>query len=78
MSKRLDQEREKILTPKRKEYAIKKLQEKGIDEIVCFEDKRIEFYRVGNKKVVLFPYSGWWSGKGIGSGRGIEKLLKLL
>lgn len=78
MSKRLDQERERILTPKRKEYAIKKLQEIGIKEFVCFNDVRIEFYRAYNKKVVLFPYSGWWSGKGIGSGRGIDNLLKLL
>lgn len=78
MSNRLDKEREEILTPKRKEYAIKKLQEKGIYEITCVDDKRIEFYRTRDKKVVLFPYSGWWSGKGIGSGRGINELLKLL
>ena len=26
----------------------------------------------------IWPYTGWWAGKGIGSGRGIKKLLTTL
>jgi len=30
-------------------------------------------------RIVLFwPYSGWWSGKGIGQGRGFKKLLSTI
>lgn len=28
--------------------------------------------------IKLWPYTGWWSGKGIGSGRGIHNLIKRL
>lgn len=31
-----------------------------------------------NKTIKLYPYKGWWSGKGVGSGRGIHKLIKKL
>ena len=75
---RLNTERELILTPKRVLYAVSKLKEIGIDSIIVRDNKKIEFYRRKNKQVVLFAYSGWWSGKGIGSGRGIDSLIKIL
>lgn len=31
-----------------------------------------------NHIVKLYPYTGWWTGKGIGSGRGIHKLIEKL
>ncbi len=74
MSNRLDQEREKELEPKRVQYAIDKLKEKGYDPEV-FGGKRIQFEFKGNT-ITHWPYSGWHSGKGIKDGRGIHKLLE--
>ena len=31
-----------------------------------------------NGTIKLYPYKGWWSGKGIGSGRGVHNLVKKL
>lgn len=31
-----------------------------------------------NGYIKLWPYTGWWSGKGVGSGRGVKKLLRVL
>ena len=71
---RLDKERQKELEPTRKEFAIKKLQEKGFE--ITFEcDTRIEFIYKG-EIIQLFPYSGWHTGKNIKDGRGLSKLLK--
>jgi len=75
---RLNNKREDELTPKRLEYAVKKISEKGFNAEIQPCNQKIIFERAKNKTVVLFVYSGWWSGKGIGSGRGIENLLKLL
>lgn len=77
MSKRLDQERQKALEPKRLNYAKETLISLGY-EIHNQTSDKLEFYRKPNKNVVIFPYSGWWSGKGIGSGRGIKQLIKIL
>lgn len=73
---RLDIEKQKRLEPKRLQYAKNKLKELGID-ITHEENTLIEFQHKNNI-IKLFPYSGWWSGKGIGSGRGINKLLDKL
>lgn len=77
MSKRLDQARQKELEPKRIKFAKDKLESLGY-KITVETSEKIEFIRTTNKNVVLFPYSGWWSGKGIGSGRGITNLIKAL
>lgn len=76
MSNRLDQQREKTLEPKRVQYALDRLKEKGIEAKV-YGGKRIEFEHEGNT-ITHWPYSGWHSGKGIKDGRGIHKLLKQL
>jgi hypothetical protein len=71
---RLDQQRQADLEPKRMDYAMQQIEAKGY--IVTIEsDKHISFVFGGNK-VVLWPYSGWHSGKGIKPGRGIKHLLK--
>lgn len=62
--------------PKRMEYAKKKLTDLGYE--ITFEDKtRLEFYHNGHK-VVLYPYTGWHTGKSIKDGRGIHNLLPQL
>lgn len=73
---RLDKERQDELEPKRIEFAKNKLSDLGY-EIVGESDSCIQFIYNGNK-ISFFPYSGWYTGKGIGSGRGINKLMKQL
>jgi len=76
MSSRLDQQRELVLAPKRMAYAIERLTNEGysVNQIAGTE---INFTHKGNL-IKFYPYSGWYSGKGIGSGRGIEVLIKKL
>jgi hypothetical protein len=76
MSNRLDQEREQKLSPVRRDYAIKQLFDVGIIDIYRDETK-IQFDFKGSK-VTLYFYSGWFTGKGIRDGRGIDMLLKQL
>ena len=77
MSNRLDQEREKELEPKRMEYAIGQLHAAGVQSVFVVTNKSLEFDYKGNK-ITLWPYSGWFQGKGIKAGRGIQKLLTQL
>lgn len=72
---RLNQQRQKELEPKRIEFAKKELEKLGY--VVTQFDKEIEFNYKGNV-IKFFPYSGWYSGKGIGHGRGIKQLIKQL
>lgn len=74
--KRLDTDRQNELEPKRVEYAIEKLAELNIVAIRV-TDKELEFKWKGNM-IKLFPYSGWFTGKGIKDGRGLQNLLKQL
>jgi len=76
MSKRLNQDREKELTPKRFEYAISQLEKMGY-YIAYKDDTKIRF-EFNNHIVTLFPYSGWHTGKSIQDGRGLKNLLKQL
>jgi hypothetical protein len=76
MSKRLDQERQKQLEPKRVEYAEEKLAELGIS-CVRLTDGELQFEWEGSV-IKLFAYSGWWQGNGITPGRGIDNLIKRL
>ena len=62
--------------PKRIEYAKQELSKLGY-EITYEDNTKIQFDYKGNT-VTMFPYSGWYSGKKIKSGRGIHELLKLL
>lgn len=44
-------------------------------KIVSDNSTTLEFMYKKNK-IVLYPYSGWHSGKGIKAGRGLDNLLK--
>lgn len=73
---RLDPERAKEPTPKRMEYALVQLDKAGILEFEC-TDKTIKFNHKGHT-VTLYAFSGWFTGKSIKDGRGIDNLLNQL
>lgn len=73
---RLDREREKKLEPERINFAVQQIQAIGLT-IQEKNNKMIRFYFNSNL-ITLFPYSGWFSGKGIKPGRGIKNLIKQL
>ena len=73
MSNRLNQEREKELEPQRMEYATKLLNSMGFS-VFAITEKCLQFDFKG-EKIIFFPYSGWFSGKTIKDGRGLQKLL---
>lgn len=61
--------------PGRWDYALKKIQEKGYQTEEDFNEKCIKFNLRGNI-IKFYPYKGWFTGKGVKDGRGINKLLK--
>ena len=64
------EERRKALEPNRVQYATGLLTEAGF--VVVWDCRANTFI------ARLWVYTGWWSGKGIGSGRGVHKLIKKL
>lgn len=58
-------------TPKRVEYAKNMLDRHDIDYYET-ESGRLTV----DGYIDFWVFTGWWSGKGIGSGRGIHKLIK--
>lgn len=74
MSNRLDQEREQRLTPKRMEFAKNAIEFCG-HEIYDENSTSFRFMFKGSP-VIVYPYSGWFSGKTVEDGRGISKLIK--
>ena len=74
MSNRLNKDREKELQPKRMEYAIEEITELGYN-VVVVDDTKIKFF-FNESWITLYPYSGWFTGKTVKDGRGIENLLK--
>jgi hypothetical protein len=75
MSNREDQEREARLRPKRIESCVETLTAMGF---ACTNDNTKVTFEYKGHKVILYPYSGWHTGKSIKDGRGFEKLLKQL
>lgn len=73
---RLNIERQKELEPKRMEFAINVIKHLSLD--ITFQDKTTLKFMFNGNEITLYPYSGWHTGKGIKSGRGIENLLKQL
>lgn len=73
---RQDKEREAKLQPKRIENAKTELAKLNIE--IIFEDETTLQFMFNGAKITLFPYSGWFSGKGIKDGRGIFNLIKQL
>ena len=64
------------LQPKRIDFAKNELEKLNIE--IIFEDKTTLQFMFNGAKITFFPYSGWFSGKGIKDGRGIFNLLKQL
>lgn len=73
---RLDIKRQQELEPKRMQHAVQTLSANGM-KIINKDNTKVQFMFAG-KLVTFFPYSGWFSGKSIVDGRGIEKLIKQL
>ena len=71
---RFNQERQKQIEPKRIDFARKEIENLGF-EIINEDSTKIQFNFKGNT-ISIFPYSGWFSGKGIKDGRGLKQLLK--
>ena len=61
--------------PIRFEYAVDKLMDAGYTVAKNPHDDKS--FTV-NGYITFWPYTGWYSGKGIGSGRGIHNLIKAL
>ena len=70
---RLNIERQKTVEPKRMEHCKSTLEKMGfkVDEV---SDTELNI-EVEGTKVILFPYSGWFSGKLVKDGRGFKKLV---
>lgn len=73
---RLDKEKQKQLEPKRMDYAVKTITELGF-RIIAQYPTELRFDYKG-QVIRLFPYSGWFTGKGLKDGRGIDNLIKQL
>lgn len=74
MSNRLDQEREERLQPQRMESCQEELERLGYT-VTSDNYSTLKFEYNGNT-ITLWPYSGWFSGKGVQQGRGFVKLLR--
>lgn len=77
MSKRLDQKREKKLSPRRYMNAKKEIQKLNLEISQEHFPKLIAFMH-NDCEILLYPYSGWHTGKSIKDGRGLNKLLRQL
>ena len=76
MGRRLNQDREQKLQPIRVGKVVASLTALDL-EIIGANETTVKFLYKGNT-ITVFPYSGWFSGKGIKDGRGFENLLKQL
>lgn len=75
------EERRKSLEPSRVQYAVDLLIEARYAVAWDEREKAIYIYKANDRKnhiAKLYPYKGWWAGKGIGPGRGVHKLIKKL
>lgn len=70
---RLDKERQDLLESIRINFAKKQIENLGYT--ISYESNTELRFEFNGNMVSLFPYSGWHSGKGIKSGRGISNLL---
>ncbi len=77
---RLDEQRQEELEPQRMEWTKKQFEGMGykIDDIELNGGKGFTITTPKGLSIQFWPYSGWWSGKGIGQGRGFSKLVKAI
>lgn len=75
MSNRQDKEREAELQPKRIEYVCHELSKRGFEFVT---DETTVVFEYKGAKITIYPYSGWFTGKTVCDGRGVEKLFKQL
>lgn len=71
-------ERRKSVESQRSQHAVELLMNAGYAVAWSAPEKALYVYESSNRNKPIcrvFPYTGWWSGKGIGSGRGIERLI---
>jgi len=78
MPKRLNQNRQDELEPYRIETTKFALQELGAKNLRMIDYGAGFRFNFLDLEVRFWPYSGWWSGSKIGSGRGFRKLLQIL
>lgn len=64
------QKHKDAVTPDRMAFAAKLLEENN-----CTYEQREPGQLMVNGYITLWVYTGWWSGRGIGSGRGIKNLI---
>ena len=74
---RLNKEREEKLEPIRMDYAIGVLNSLGFTVNCSNNEKELQFY-FKDEIVRFWPYSGFFNGKSVKSGRGIKNLLNQL
>lgn len=75
------EERREALEPDRMRYALALCLEAGYVADWNDNERAMYIYNKDDREnhiVKLYPYTGWWSGKGIGSGRGVHKLIEKL
>jgi len=72
--KRLNQERQHRLEPQRIEHAIKVLEGRGYTVIPNYTERSVRFEHLG-ATVIFWPYSGWFTGRTVNDGRGLQNLL---
>jgi len=73
---RLNIEKQEKLEPVRMEYAKNQIKSLGLE--IEYETSNVIHFLYNKNRIILYPYSGWHSGKGINAGRGIDNLLKQL
>lgn len=76
MKEQAKKHREKI-EPSRTDYVANKLMEIGCT-VSYFGLEKCVLFEKDSIKGKIYPYKGWWSAKGIGSGRGVKQLIKKL
>ena len=59
---------------KRMAYAISEVTKLGYS--ICHRDEKSFTFEFNGNAIRVFPYRGWFSGKGVKDGRGIRNLLK--
>ena len=69
------QEQRQRVEPMRLEHAQRRLQDEGYTVTTSLKDSKALMV---DDYVTFWPFSGWYSGKGIGSGRGLNHLIKSL